>query len=378
MGPLDGITVIEIEGIGPGPFCGMMLADMGADVVLVQRKTASPGADVPGTGKEHAIFRRGKRSIALDLKSEEAVEATLRLIEGAEVLIEGFRPGVMERLGLGPEVCLARNPKLVYGRMTGWGQTGPLSHAAGHDINYLAVSGALHYSGHDGEPPFPPATVIGDVGGGGLMLAFGIAAGVISAQRTGQGQVIDAAITDGSAVMTALLFGFYQAGRLPDKRSAHFMSGGAHWYDSYECADGGYITLGALEPKFYVELIERLGLADEVGFDGQFDAAQWPVLKRRIAELIKTKTREQWCELLEGTDVCFGPVLSFGEAVEHPHNKERQTFIDVQGVTQPAPAPRFSATPAAVREGPPGLGEHGREILKAAGYSQAACERLLS
>ena len=373
MGPLAGIKVVEIEGIGPGPFCGMMLADMGADVILVQRKTINPNAVANADGDalgKYAIHHRGKQSIALDLKHPAGVETLLRILETADALIEGFRPGVMERLGVGPDICLARNPRLIYGRMTGWGQNGPLAHASGHDINYLGLSGALHYSGHDGEAPFSPATLIGDVGGGGLMLAFGICAAVIHAQRTGEGQVIDTAITDGSAVMTALLYGVYHAGLLSDDRSESFFSGAAHWYDSYECADGNYITVGSLEPNFYAEFLDKFGLADDADFDAQFDAFRWPELKRRMKKLIKTRTRQQWCDDLEGTDVCFAPVLNFAEAPHHPHNKARKTFVDIDGVTQPAPAPRFSRTPPEVSSPPPQKAAETEAILGKNGFTE--------
>lgn len=379
MGPLQGVTVVEIEGIGPGPFCGMMLADMGADVILVQRKTSNPNAaaaaDSATMGK-HAIHHRGKRSMAVDLKSTEGVAAVLAVIEQADALIEGFRPSVMERLGLGPDVCLERNPRLVYGRMTGWGQTGPLAHAAGHDINYLGLSGALYYSGHDGEAPFSPTTLVGDVGGGGLMLAFGICAAVVHTMRSGQGQVIDAAITDGSAVMTALLQGMYLTGVLGDDRSKSFFAGAAHWYDSFQCADGKFITLGALEPKFQKEFIEAFDLADAA--DAQFDSARWPELKARVAAKVKQRTRDEWCELLEGTDICFAPVLNFTEAARHPHNRARETFVEIEGIMQPAPAPRFSETAPAVRNLAPEIGAHTRDVLRHAGLSAQEIERLFS
>ena len=377
MGPLNGIKVIEIEGIGPGPFCGRMLADMGAEVILVQRAPQNPNASEVNAGSmgKKAIFHRGKRAIALDLKTIEGVDVVLKLIETADALIEGFRPGVMERLGLGPDVCLEKNPKLVYGRMTGWGQTGPLAHAAGHDINYLALSGALYYAGHDGEAPFTPVTMLGDTGGGGLMLAFGICAALLHAKSTGEGQVVDAAITDGSATLSTLLHSMYHVGLLSEDKSEHFFSGASYWYDSYECADGKYISIGAIEPKFYKLLCEKLELNEM--FDGQQDKCEWSTRKEKLSVLIKTQTQSKWCELLEGTDVCFAPVLNFKEAINHPHNKARETFVEIEGITQPAPAPRLDKTPAQICHLARDVGADTKDILKEYGFSADAIEALL-
>ena len=354
-GPLNGIKIVEFAGIGPGPFCGMLLSDLGADVVRIDR----PG---PATGSKHDVTSRGRRSITLDLKSPEGVETALRLIEQADALIEGFRPGVMEKIGIGPEVALARNPKLVYGRMTGWGQFGPLAHAAGHDLNYIALTGALGVMGRSGEPPAPPLNLIGDYGGGALYLAFGICAALLHARQTGEGQTIDAAMTDGAASLASMFYGMRSAGIWSDDRSANLLDGGAHFYDTYECACGKYVSIGSIEPQFYALLLEKAELRDPQ-FEGQMNKSCWPELKTKLAEVIKLKSREEWCDIMEGTDVCFAPVLDMSEAPEHPHNKARDTFIAPHGVVQPAPAPRFSRTPGAVSRQPPKRGEHTAEIL---------------
>ncbi len=375
-GPLRGVKVVEIAGIGPGPICGMMLADMGADVILIERKGTNPNAAAIDSKDAQAFFKRGKRSIVMDLKKPEAVSAVLDIIEASDILIEGFRPGVMERLGLGPDVCQARNPGLVYGRLTGWGQTGPLAHAAGHDLNYIAVSGALYYSGHDGEAPFPPATVVGDVGGGALSLAFGLVCAIWHAKATGQGQVVDAAIVDGTSYMSTLLAFARASGMLPDgPREQSFMTAGTPWYDSYECSDGHYITVGALEPKFYALLIKELGLDDDPDFAHQWDKTKWPAGKAKVAQRIKTKTREQWCDLLEGTDVCFGPVLDLGEAANHPHNIARKNFVEIDGYVQPAPAPKFSVTTAQPGQVVP-AGNDTDSILSKLGYSEKKIRKM--
>lgn len=342
-GPLAGLRIVEIAGIGPAPFCGMLLADLGADVVLVERE--SSGAEAIDLGPA-AIFNRGKRAIAADLKSARGVADVLALVDHADALIEGMRPGVMERLGLGPEVCLARNPRLAYGRMTGWGQEGPLAQAAGHDINYIGLSGALWYSGQPGEPPMSPPTLVGDVGGGALYLAVGLLAAVMNARSTGQGQVVDAAIVDGSAHMMTLLLSLRAAGQMADARGESMLDG-PHWYATYRCADGRYVSIGAIEPKFYRQLCERLGLGDDRDFADQYDRARWPALKQRLAGLFATRTRDEWCASLEGTDSCFAPVLTPGEAAGHPHMAARGVYREVGGIMQAAPAPRFSATPAA-------------------------------
>jgi alpha-methylacyl-CoA racemase len=364
-GPLQGVRVVEMAGIGPGPFCGMLLADLGAEVVVVDRK----GGPLPfNASPKHDITRRGKRSIALDLKQPGAAEVVLRLAGQADALIEGFRPGVMERLGLGPDACLARNPRLVYGRLTGWGQHGPLAQAAGHDLNYVALSGILFHGGHAESAPSIPPTVVGDIGGGAMFMALGLVSGILHARASGQGQVIDAAITDGCAVMGTLLHGLRSQRLWLDRRQSNALDGGAHWYDCYQCADGEWISVGALEPQFYQLLLQKCGITGEGLEQAQFDVANWPRHKRRFQELFRTKTRAEWCDLLEGTDACFAPVLSFAEAQAHPHNRARQAYIEVDGVVQPAPAPRFSATPAEVREPAAAIGAHGRALLEGAGY----------
>ena len=361
QGPLKGVKIVEFAGIGPGPFCGMLLSDLGADVIRIDRPGTRPSVAADVTG-------RGRRSIALNLKDEADVETALKLIAKADGLIEGFRPGVMERNGLGPDTALARNPKLVYGRMTGWGQTGTLAHAAGHDLNYIALTGALHAMGRKGEPPAPPLNLVGDYGGGALYLAFGLCAGIIHARAGGQGQVIDCAMTDGAASLASMFFGMHAMGRWTDEREANLLDGGAHFYDTYECADGGWVSIGAIEPQFYALLLEKAAITDDQ-FKSQMSRADWPELKEKTAAIIKTKTRDEWCAIMEGSDVCFAPVLSMAEAPEHPHNKARETFVTIEGVVQPAPAPRFSATPGAVQGLPPGQGEHTEEILNDWGIS---------
>lgn len=346
QGPLKGVRVVEFAGIGPGPFCAMLLSDMGADVVRIDRKGG-------GDGGSWQVVNRGRRSVGLDLKLEEDREAALALIGKADALIEGFRPGVMERLGLGPDVCLARNPRLVFGRMTGWGQTGPLAHAAGHDLNYIALTGALHAMGRKGDGPAPPLNLVGDYGGGALYLALGICAALLEAQRSGQGQVVDAAMTDGAASLTAMFWGMRHIGVWTDERDANLLDGGAHFYDTYQCKDGGWVSIGSIEPQFYALLLEKAGLSEDKAFHAQMDRSQWPALSERLAAVIKTKTRDEWCALMEGTDVCFAPVLSWAEAPRHPHNAARETFVEVDGVMQPNIAPRFSRTPSAIQGPPP-------------------------
>ncbi len=365
MGPLAGIKVVEIGALGPAPVAGMLLADLGAEVVLIERtgsdSMAGPGQD-PGHSAK-AIFNRGKKSIALDLKDSESIEIALELIRRSDALIEGFRPGVMERLGLGPDECLALNPGLVYGRMTGWGQHGPLAGVAGHDLNYIALTGALFYSGHKDEPPFAPPTYVGDIGGGAFMLALAVVSALLHARAGGKGQVIDSAITDGAATMSVLLLSLHQMDLLTNNRADNFIDSAAPWYDTYECADGKYVTVGALEPQFYQILTKLLGLDEDPDFANQMDRKKWPSAKLKMAQLFKSKTRDEWCELLEGTDACFAPVLNFEEARAHPHNLARKTFIDPGGVLQPAPAPRFSSTALAIQSPPPFRGEHTKEIL---------------
>ena len=336
-GPLTGLRVLEVAGIGPGPFCGMLLADLGADVAVIERADA-------GSSGVHATFNRGKRSIPADLKTPQGVETVLSLVEHCDALIEGMRPGVMERLGLGPDVCAARNPKLVYGRMTGWGQTGPLAPAAGHDLNYIALSGALWYSGQPGTAPLAPPTVIGDVGGGALYLAIGILSAVMNARATGRGQVVDAAIVDGSAHMLNLLLSLRPAGQLVSERGQSLLDG-PHWYSTYRCADGHFVSVGSLEPKFYQLLVTKLGLDADPAFADGYRRETWPDLRAKFADLFARRTRAQWCELLEGTDACFAPVLTPEEAAAHPHMRARNVYSETNGVLQVNPAPRFSATP---------------------------------
>ncbi len=355
MGVLSGVRIVEFEGLGPGPFCGMLLADLGADVILIERKG---GADA---GRA-AIYKRGKRSIALDLKNERARAIALDIIAASDALIEGLRPGVMERLGLGPEAAHARNKKLVYGRLTGWGQTGPLAAAAGHDLNYTSLSGAAWYSGASGDAPVPPPTLVGDVGGGALYLAVGILAGIMRARETGRGAVVDAAIVDGSAHMMNLLYSVRAVGMMDDARG-NSMLDGAHFYSVYECADGGWISIGPLEPKFYTELLERLGVAGDAAFAAQYDRSQWPALKERFAALFRTRTRADWAALLEGTDVCFAPVLAPGEAAQHHHMRARNVLRTVGGVLQAAAAPRFDGDQPADPGPIPAAGQHTEEIL---------------
>ncbi len=376
MGPLAGKRIIEMGGIGPAPVCGMMLADMGAEVILIERK-ADP---VNRTGMlENAnakIMNRGKKSIAIDLKGEGATAIVLRLLRDADGLIEAFRPGVMERLGLGPEACLEANPRLVYGRMTGWGQDGPLSQAAGHDINYVALSGALWYGGRADSPPTVPPTLVGDIAGGSMLLAVGMLAAMLNAQTTGKGQVVDAAISDGSAAATSLLYALFQNGQWSPQRQDNPLDGASHWYDTYETADGKYVSVGSIEPQFYALLLQKLGLADDPDFANQYDKQRWPELKQRFAELFRAKTRAEWCDLMEGTDICFAPVLDFDEAPEHPHNLARGTFTEVAGVKQPAPAPCFSETRSEIASAPPDLGQDTDSVLSAAGYSEVQLANL--
>lgn len=363
-GPLSGLRVVEIAGIGPGPFAGMMLADAGADVIRVDRPD---GASM--VSGQTDVVGRGRRSISIDLKQPAGVEVVLRLAERAEVLFEGFRPGVAERLGIGPEACLTRNPALVYGRMTGWGQAGPLAQAAGHDIAYIALAGALHLIGPPDSPPPPPVNVVGDYGGGGMLLAFGIVCAVLEARRTGRGQVVDAAIVDGTALLTALFHGLRAAGRWSDVREANLLDGGPPFYRSYECRDGRYLAVGALEPRFSAELLDRLGVAPDDDLRQRwYDPGAWPELRNLMADLFRTRTRDEWCALLEGTDACVAPVLSLGEAPAHPHNVARSTFTKVAGVVQPSPAPRFSATPSGIAGAAPEAGQHAAEILRECDY----------
>lgn len=370
MGPLNGVKIIEVGGIGPGPFCGMMLSDMGAEIIRVDRK-----GQQSRVGSQYDILHRGRRSIGVDLKKPEGVELLLKLVEQADALQEGFRPGVMEKLGLGPDVCLQRNPRLVYGRMTGWGQEGPISQAAGHDINYIAVTGALYSIGRPDQNPVPPLNLIGDFGGGGMLLAFGIACALFETQRSGKGQVIDAAMVDGSAALMAMFYGQRAAGLWTDQRGANFLDTGAHYYDTYETADGKWVSVGSIEPQFYALLLKHSGI-DDPEFQGQNDREKWPEFKKKIGEIFKTKTRDEWCEIMEGSDVCFGPVLTMGEALEYPQNVARKTFVEIEGVPQPAPAPRFSRTNPEIR-GPALMGpEYAEAALSDWGITPDEIEKL--
>ena len=366
MGPLSGVRVIELAGIGPGPFAAMMLADMGADVIRVDRAGAVYGGDPDAPPAD--VMNRGRRSIGVDLKSEEGREVVMRLVEGADALIEGFRPGVTERLGLGPDDCLARNARLVYGRMTGWGQSGPYAHAAGHDINYIALAGALEPMGRHGEAPVAPLNLVGDFGGGGMMLAFGVVCAILESRQSGSGQVVDAAMVDGAATLMTFFHGFRAMGVWNDERGTNLLDTGAHFYDVYETADGKYISIGSIEPQFYAELREKLDLTDP-RWDQQMSRSAWPELKEELRSRFLTRTRDEWCELMEHTDICFAPVLSMSEAPTHPHNVARGTFTEVAGVVQPRPAPRFSRTDSSIQRPPAHAGQHTDEVLAEAGFS---------
>jgi alpha-methylacyl-CoA racemase len=356
MGPLADFKMIEMAGIGPAPMCAMLLADLGATVLRIDRQQPS-GLGLPGDARFN-IMNRSRHAIAVDLKHPEGVALVLRLVGAADALIEGFRPGVMERLGLGPEPCLARNPKLVYGRMTGWGQTGPLAQAAGHDLNYIALAGVLHSIGRAGQPPTPPLNLVGDFGGGALYLAFGLACGLLEAQRSGKGQVVDAAMVDGAASLMTMFYALHAAGSFTATRGANALDSGAFFYDVYECADGKYVSLAPIEDKFLEELLRRLEI-DPAEMPPKMNRRRWPEAKAKLAARFKRKTRDEWCRILEGSDVCFAPVLSLAEAPSHPHNLARQSFVEIDGIVQPAPSPRFSRTPAG-RPTPPEIpGERG-------------------
>ena len=362
MGPLKGLKIIEMAGIGPGPFCGMVLADLGAEIIRVDRASAI------GTGSKQDASNRGKRSIAVDLKSEKGVEVVLKLVETADAIFEGFRPGVMERLGLGPDICSERNERIVFGRMTGWGQEGPLANAAGHDINYISLTGALAAIGRPGSPPVPPLNLIGDFGGGGMLLALGLVAALLESKESKKGQVVDAAMTDGSALLMTMIYTMQSSGAWKTSMGSNLLDGGSHFYDTYECKDGKFISLGSIEPQFYA-LLCQIAELDEKVFSKQMSRDSWPEQKEAIKKIILDKTRDEWCELMEGTDVCFAPVLDMSEAPKHPHNIERKTFIDLEGVTQPAPAPRFSRTEPEVTSSPSIVGEHTDEVLTSIGFS---------
>jgi alpha-methylacyl-CoA racemase len=375
-GPLAGVRVVEMVGLGPCPFAAMMLADMGAEVIRIDRKTA-PSADnpFPMLGTKFDVMARGRRSLALDLKQPAAKEVVLRLLDQADVVLEGFRPGVMERLGFGPGICHERNPKLVYGRVTGWGQHGPLAQSAGHDLNYIALTGMLHGMGRADTPPAPPLNLVGDFGGGGMMMAFGVVCAVLEARGSGKGQVVDAAMTDGAALLGAMMYGLRAFGSWNDGREANLLDGGAPFYDTYACADGKFVSIGSLEPQFYALLLKLAGAADPA-FDAQMDQHRWPQMKQRFTALFKTRGRDEWCALMEGTDVCFAPVLDMAEAPRHPHNRARGTFIEIDGVTQPAPAPRFSRSVAQVSGAASRPGADSAAILADWGWSDDAIAAL--
>ena len=356
MGPLSGIKIVEFAGLGPGPFCGMILADMGADVIVVDR------IENYGKSKTNDLASRGKKSIAVDLKNPESKDLIHSLVKNADALLEGLRPGKMEKLGYGPDDLLSINPKLIYGRMTGWGQTGSFSPEAGHDINYIALTGALGAMGSKDTPPFPPLNLVGDFGGGGMLLAMGICAALVESSKSGKGQVIDAAMTDGSALLMTMMYGMYSAGQWKDQRDSNLLDGAAHFYGCYECKDNKYISIGSIEPQFYAALIRCMQL-DETTFNNQFDQKQWPELKKIVSERFKTRTRDEWCEIFKGNDVCFAPVLSLQESVNYQHNKDRQTFVEIAGINQPAPAPRFSRTESQVKHPPLKVGSNTQEII---------------
>ena len=371
MGPLHGIRLLEIAGIGPGPYCAMVLADMGAEVVRVVR----PGPDPFAQNPQYDLLSRGRRSVCIDLKQAEGVAAVLRLVERADGLFEGFRPGVMERLGLGPDECLARNPRLVYGRMTGFGQEGPLAQAAGHDINYIAQAGVLAHIGRAGQPPTPPINLVGDFGGGGLLLAFGMVCALLERVQSGQGQVVDAAMVDGAAALMTIFHGAQQTGFWSDEAGTNMLDSGAPWYDAYATSDGRYVSIGSIEPQFYAELIEKLGLAGE-DLPAQHDRERWPELRSRLAEVFRSRSRDEWCRILEGSDACFAPVLTMAEAREHEHARVRGSFVEVDGVPQPRPAPRFSRTDSAIQRPPARGGAHTDEVLRDWGFDDGEIEVL--
>ena len=371
MGPLTGLRVIELQGIGPGPFCGMMLADMGAEVIRIDRASA-----VGQEPRRADILARGRRSIAVDLKNPDGVETVLKLLEQADVLIEGFRPGVMERLGLGPDVCLERNAGLIYGRMTGWGQTGTLAQAAGHDINYISLTAALHSIGEPGGAPVPPLNLVGDFGGGGMLLAFGVVAALFERGRSGKGQVVDAAMTDGSALLMNGVFGTMNTGHWLPERGKNMLDGGAHFYGTFETQDGKHVSIGSIEPQFYALLLEKSGLGEEDGLAGQMDRSNWPAMRERLERIFKTKTRDEWDAIMLGTDICYAPVLSFQDAIDHPHNRARDTFVEIEGLHQAAAAPRFSRTPPQTPGAAATPGAHTDGILAEFGFDAAEIVRL--
>jgi alpha-methylacyl-CoA racemase len=370
MGPLQGVKIIEVGGIGPGPFCGMMLSDMGADVIRIERKGQSSR-----TEPKYDVMMRNRRSMNIDLRKPEGVEIVLEMVEKADALQEGYRPGVMEKLGLGPDECLQRNPRLVYGRMTGWGQDGPMARVAGHDINYISLSGALHAFGRKGEKPIAPLNMVGDFGGGGMLLAFGMACALFEAQKSGQGQVVDAAMIDGSATLMAMVFGLRASGFWQDERGVNLLDSGAHFYDTYETADGKFVSVGSIEPQFY-ELLLKHTQIDDPDFKNQMDPTKWPGFKEKMAAVFKTKTRDEWTQIMGQNDICFAPVLSLDEAPGHPQSQARKTFVELEGVTQPAPAPRFSRTSPEIKNPPPIPGGDTENVLEELGFSPDRIEAL--
>ncbi|GAC1574308.1 MAG: CaiB/BaiF CoA-transferase family protein [Candidatus Dormibacteria bacterium] len=377
MGPLAGIRIIEFAGIGPAPFCALVLSDMGAEVIRVGRTTeVGVGAATAGVGSlTDGILGRGRRSLALDLKHPEGLATALHLITGADALLEGFRPGVMERLGIGPDMCLSLNPRLVYGRLTGWGQDGPYAQAAGHDLNYIALAGALAPIGRRDEPPVPPLNLVGDFAGGGLLLAMGMLAALLEAGRSGTGQVVDAAMVDGSAYLMMMMYELLGRGQWIEDRESNPNDGGAPFYNVYETADAQYVAIAAMEPRFYADLLQRIDLSEEALPD-QWDSSNWPAVRQRFAEVFRQKTRDEWSALLEHSDACFAPVLKMSEAVDHPHNVHRRMFVEVDGVTQPAPAPRFSRTPSGQPRAAASPGEHTDSVLRESGLSSQRIEEL--
>ncbi|MDG4549068.1 MAG: CaiB/BaiF CoA-transferase family protein [Candidatus Contendobacter sp.] len=377
MGPLHGLKIVEFAGIGPAPFAGMMLSDLGAEVVQIDRAATPNAAPAKLFAPDKDIANRGRRALRLDLKTPDGAAAALRLIERADALIEGFRPGVMERLGLGPEVCLARNPRLIYGRMTGWGQTGPLAPTSGHDIDYLALSGVLHAIGRADSGPPPPLNTVADHGGGGMLLVVGLLAALLESRNSGQGQVVDAAMIDGSALLLVSILTLKAMGCWTDRRESNLLDGGAHFYDTYECADGKWLAVGAIEPHFYRILLEGCGVTDPAP-EKQWHPESWPALKERLRAAFRTRSRDEWCALFEGSDACVAPVLDLDEAPAHPHNRARQTFVESAGLMQPAPAPRFSRTPAAIQGPPNQRADPSGDWLADWGFSETEIARFVS
>ena len=373
-GPLAGLKIVELAGIGPAPLCCSLMGDLGADVLRIDRNFDA-GLGVP-RDRRTDLLRRGRKSVSVDLKHSKGVETVMRLIETADVVVDPFRPGVTEKLGLGPDECFARNKKLIYARMTGWGQTGPLAHAAGHDLNYLSLTGIVHAIGSK-ELPAPPLNVVADMGGGAMSMALGILAGVYEARNSGEGQVVDISMTEGSAYLALGVYGMAAVGDYNHERMSNVLDGGAHFYRCYETKDNKFVSIASIEAKFYDLLLEKTGLKDDENLPDQFDQSQWPAMSERLADVFKTKTRDEWCEIMEGSDVCFAPVLTFNEAPDHPHNKARGTFVDVEGVAQPNPAPRFSRTPGSVKGAAPDVGADTREGLLSWGFDAGEVDALM-